>query len=323
MGKISDALERQKKERAIRAESLHTERPSESEPVEPPVEPRRPTTPKRKKPAAPPAADEPTRAREAPAPPSAPPGSPDELRMEDPELTRIRKAALKRKYSPKLIVVSAPESVDAENFKALRARIQLSAAKGHSPRTILVTSTYPGEGKSFVSCNLAASIAFGIDEHVLLVDCDLRRPQVHEYFGYTRSQGLSDYLSGRREIPDLLIKSDIPKLSLLTAGTPSGNPAELVSSNKMEAFIEEVRNRYDDRYVILDATPTQFTSEAAVLSRHVDGVLLVVMARQSPRQAVANGLRNLERDRILGVVFNGYSEPLKSYRKYYSGYYHK
>ncbi len=254
-----------------------------------------------------------------------PPASQDayRLRMENPEISSIQRVAETRKFSPKLLVVTAPESVDAENFKALRARILLSAEKDAPPRTILVTSTYPGEGKSFVACNLAASIAFGVDEHVLLVDCDLRQPQVHEYLGYARSQGLSDYLSGRRELPELLIKTDIPKLSLLTAGSPPHNPAELVSSRRMEAFIEEVRNRYDDRYVILDATPTQFTSEAAVLSRHVDGILLVVMAERSPRKAVLNGLRNLERDRILGVVFNGYSEPLKSYSRYYSGYYPK
>ncbi|MGD8386294.1 MAG: polysaccharide biosynthesis tyrosine autokinase [Desulfobacteraceae bacterium] len=303
MGKISDALERQKKERAIQAESLRTERPEQGEVPVPPKEPKRSKGPS------------------APAPPVSKEDV-NQLRMEDPELSRIQRVAGNRKFSPKLIVVSAPESVDAENFKALRAGIQLTAEKHNPPRTILVTSTYPGEGKSFVACNLAASIAFGIDEHVLLVDCDLRRPQVHEYFGYVRSQGLADYLSERREIHELLINTDIPKLSILTAGTPLSNPAELVSSNKMEALIEEVRNRYDDRYVILDATPTQFTSEAAVLSRHVDGVLLVVMAQRSPRQAVQNGLRNLEKGRILGVVFNGYSEPLKSYRKYYSGYYH-
>ena len=304
MGKISDALERQKKERAIRAESLPTARPGQTESPVPPV---RSQSSQSSSAAAPSASIEET----------------NRLRIEDPEVSRILRLGRTRKFSPKLLVMSAPESVDAENFKALRARILLSAEKDAPPRTILVTSTYPGEGKSFVACNLAASIASGIDEHVLLVDCDLRQPQVHRYLGYARSHGLSDYLSGRREIPELLIKTDIPKLSLLTAGSPPHNPAELVSSQKMEAFIEEVRDRYDDRYVILDATPTQFTSEAAILSRHVDGILLVVMARRSPRQAVLNGLRNLEKDRILGVVFNGYSEPLKSYRKYYSGYYHK
>ena len=242
---------------------------------------------------------------------------------EDPELTRIHEAAGRRKYSPKLIVLSAPESVDAENFKVLRAHIQFIRQNGAPPRTLLITSTFPGEGKSFVASNLAASIALGIDEHVLLVDCDLRRPQVHEYFGYAPGEGLSEYLTGNRTIPELLIKTDIPKLSILCAGTIPRNPAELLASRKMEAFIEEVRAKYEDRYIILDATPTKFTSEASVLSRHVDGILLVVMSGRSPRQAVRNGVKNLDKERILGIVFNGYSEIRKDYREYYSGYYHK
>ncbi|MFO7784414.1 MAG: polysaccharide biosynthesis tyrosine autokinase [Thermodesulfobacteriota bacterium] len=274
MGKISDALEKQNKEREIRAESLKS-------------------------------------------------GSSKPVIIEDPELLRVREAAGRRKYSPKLIVLSSPESVEAENFKVLRAQIQLIKENGITPRTLLVTSTFPGEGKTFISTNLAASIALGVDEHVLLIDCDLRRPQVHNYFGYSMVEGLSEYLTGKRTIPELLIKTDIPKLSILSAGAKPPNPAELLSSRKMEAFIEEAKARYDDRYIILDATPTQFTSECSVLSRHVDGSLLVVMSGRSPRQAVRNGIKNLDKKPILGVVFNGYSEPMKSYRKYYSGYYHK
>lgn len=310
MGKLSDAFERKEQERAIRTDPLQTEKPVHPGAREGHARPQRAQK------------GEP---RDAPATPvpSEPVENVDDLIITDPELSRIQKAKLGREYHPKLVVVSAPESVDSENFKVLRAKILLSAQAETLPRTIMVTSTYPGEGKSFVACNLAASIAFGIDEHVLLVDCDLRRPQVHQYFGYARSQGLSDYLAGRGEIPELLINTGIPKLSLMTGGSPADNPAELISSNKMESFVEEVRARYDDRYVILDATPTQFTSESSVLSRHVDGILLVVRAHGSPRKAVRNGLHGLDEKSVLGVVFNGYDEPLKSYRKYYSSYYHK
>ncbi len=274
MGKIADALEKQKIEQEIRTEPLQ-------------------------------------------------PAGPKPVVVEDPELIRIREAAGRRKYSPKLIVLNSPESVDAENFKVLRAQLQLIREEdGPPPRTVLVTSTFPGEGKTFVSANLAVSIALGIDEHVLLIDCDLRRPQIHTYFGYTPGEGLAEYLTGKRSIPELLIKTDIPKLSILSAGTIPKNPAELLSSKKMEAFIDEARARYEDRFIILDATPTTFTSESTVLSRHVDGILLVTMSGRSPRQAVVNGIKNLDKKRILGVVFNGYSEPMKSYRKYYSGYYY-
>ena len=308
MGKLSDAFERQKRERSIRTDTLRTETPEEPGDLE------RPARSKRTR-------DKSVDAVKPVGPSPRVAESLEDLVIKDPELSRIQRAALGRRYNPKLVVVSSPESMDAENFKVLRARIQLSSPRAAPCRTIMVISTYPGEGKSFVACNLAASIAFGIDEHVLLVDCDLRRPQVHQYFGYAKSRGLSDYLAGSGEISELLIKTGIPKLSLLTAGNRTHNPAELVSSNKMEAFVEEVRNRYDDRYVILDATPTQFTSESVVLSRHVDGILLVVKANGAPRKAVQNGLHGLAQGNILGVVFNGYNEPLKNYRKYYKGYY--
>ncbi len=310
MGKLSDAFDRQEQEKSMRTSTLRTEKPEgagtrkgsvRSEQAEGRGE-REPATGGRHSGS--------SEFEKDPAP----------LTIEDPERTRIRRASLGRKYNPKLVVISSPDSVEAESFKVLRAKIQL-ARNGSSPRAVMVTSTYPGEGKSFVASNLAASIAFGVDEHVLLVDCDLRKPQVHQYFGYACSQGLSDYLAGRAEIPDLLVKTPIPKLTLLMAGVPPDNPSELVSSNRMEALVDELRDRYKDRYVILDASPTQFTSDSNVLSRHVDGILMVVMAHASPRKDVRNGIQNLAGEKILGVVFNGYDEPMKTYRKYYSGYY--
>jgi len=247
----------------------------------------------------------------------------ERLILEDPEISRIRDASLNWKVNPKLIVLSAPDSMDAENFKVLRAHVLMAGKKNSPPRTILVTSAFPGEGKTFVAANLAVSIALGIDEYVLLVDCDLRRPQVHAMMGYSKSKGLGELLKGKMEVPDILIKTGIEKMSIITAGAPQKNPSELLSSSRMESFIEEVRSRYSDRFIILDATPAQFTSESAVLARHVDGILLVVMANKTPREATKKVTQNLPKDKILGIVFNGHSESLKSYKKYYSGYYHK
>ncbi len=274
MGKIADALEKHKREKALDLDKLE------------------PLPPKHKK-------------------------------VEDPEVARMRAVAREGRHSPKLVVLSAPESVDAENFKVLRARILLGGKSKPPPRTILVTSTFPGEGKTFVSTNLAFSIALGIDEHVLLVDCDLRRPQVCEMMGYPRSEGLAELITGEREIPDLLVKTSVPKLTFLPAGIPPRNPAELLSSSRMEEFIEEVRSRYDDRYIILDGTPMQFTSESQVLASHVDGVILVVMARRSPREAVQRAVQAIDKEKLLGVVFNGHSEAVKAYKKYYAGYYYR
>jgi exopolysaccharide/PEP-CTERM locus tyrosine autokinase len=212
--------------------------------------------------------------------------------------------------------------MDAENFKVLRAQL-LFPKKGKKPRSIMITSAFPGEGKTYVSSNLAASIAMGVNEHVLLVDCDFRKPRVHEVFGYSNHKGLHEVLAGEEDLRDLIIGTKIEKLSLLTAGKPTPRPSELLSSTEMKEFLEEVKGRYDDRYVIIDATPSQVTAEAAVLARYVDGVVFVVMAQKSPREAIQKSIELIGPEKVLGIVFNGYSESHKGYYKYYRKYYGK
>ena len=194
--------------------------------------------------------------------------------------------------SHKLVVLSAPESIDAENFKILRSQI-LFPKDGERPRTIMVTSAFPGEGKTFVAANLAVSIALGIDEYVLLVDCDLRRPQLHEMLGYTNSEGLHEYLTRKKQLPDLIIRTKIDKLSMLTAGNVPQNPTELMSSAMMEEFLEEVKGRYQDRFIVIDSAPSQTTAESNVLAKYVDGIIFVVMAQKSPREIIQKSIEDL------------------------------
>ena len=219
-------------------------------------------------------------------------------------------------FSSKLVVFSAPESLDAENFKILRAQV-LFPKNGEISRTIMVTSAYPGEGKTFVAANLAVSIAQGVNEYVLLIDCDLRNPKLHEMLGCSNKEGLHEYLKAKRKLPDLIIQTKIKKLSLLTAGSLPHNPAELLSSITMKHFLREVKERYQDRFIIIDATPCQFTAEAGVLANFVDGIIFVVMAQKSPRESIQGGIENIGKNKILGVVFNGYSKAHKRYRQYY------
>ncbi|MFZ7111309.1 MAG: polysaccharide biosynthesis tyrosine autokinase [Desulfatiglandales bacterium] len=239
---------------------------------------------------------------------------------EEGEPAVAKRPPVGRTYDHKLVVLSEPDSADAENFKILRGQILFG--KDHErPRTIMVTSAFPGEGKTFVASNLGASIAMGIDEYVLLVDCDLRRPSLHHMFGYGRGEGLHEYLVGKKDLADLLIRTEINKMSLLSAGKDAKNPSELLASRMMEQFLEEVKGRYDDRFIIIDTTPSQVTAEANVLANHVDGVILVVMAGKSPRKAIDRTIENLGREKILGVVFNGYAAAHKDYKRYYKKYY--
>ena len=225
-------------------------------------------------------------------------------------------------YSPKLVALTAPESMDAENFKLLKSQI-LYPKEGHTPRTIMVTSALPGEGKTFVAANLAVSIAQGVNEHVLLVDCDLRKPTLNRMLGYSNTQGLHEYLVGKRDVSDLIIPTKIRKLSLIVGGRPPSNPGELLSSVRMRQFLDEVKDRYQDRFVILDATPSQVTAETNVLANYVDGIIFVVMAQKTPREIIQKAIETLGKNKILGVVFNGYTRSLGSYGKYYKKYYHK
>lgn len=234
----------------------------------------------------------------------------------DPEGALARQLGQLDQWNPKLVVLSAPDSIDSETFKFLRAQILF----GNRPRLIMVTSPFPSEGKTFVAANLAISLALGIDEHVLLVDCDLRRPSLHEMLGYAASEGLHEYLTGRRSLPELMIRTKLGKLSFLPAGSTPPNPTELLSSSVMGDFLREARDRYDDRYIVIDSSPTHVTAEVKALAEHVDGVVLVVMAKKTPRMAVEKAIEKLRREKILGLVFNGHSDT-RSYKKYYDKYY--
>ena len=223
-------------------------------------------------------------------------------------------------FDPKLLVCSAPGSIEAENFKILKGQI-LFTKDGTKPRTIMVTSALPNEGKTFTASNLAVTLAQGINEHALLVDCDFRRPSLHKMLGYANNEGLREYLTGERELPDLLIRTRIDKLSLLTAGSETPNPSELLSSSMMEEVFDELKTHYKDRYIIIDTAPSHVVSEVNILANYVDAVIFVIMAGKTPREITKECIENIGKDKVLGIVFNGYDKTGKTYDKYYKRYY--
>ncbi len=222
--------------------------------------------------------------------------------------------------SKELVVFSEPNSVIAEEFRFLRSRI-LRPLKGNPPKTILITSCLQGEGKTFVAANLAATIAKGFDEYVLLVDADLRRPRVHQVFGYGYfREGLSTHLMNGEPLENLLIKTKLKKLTILPAGEDCDNPSELISSKKMEELIKEIRDRYPDRYVIFDSSPIELTPETFVLGHKVDAIYLVVKRASTPRDVIKNTIEKFEKERFKGIILNGYEKRKRYYKKYYRGY---
>ena len=206
--------------------------------------------------------------------------------------------------NPALVTATKPHSPASEQFRLLKNNI-LFPEKGNPPKTIMVTSASPHEGKSFVAANLAVSIAQSIDEYVLLMDCDLRSPTIHTFFGYAdKEQGLSDYLTNSIPLSSVLKKASVNKLTILTAGRIPSNPSELLSSDQMRRLLHEVKLRYNDRYVIIDTPPPYMTSETNAIARFVDGIILVVRQGKTRTKEVADILDIYGREKILGVVTN-------------------
>lgn len=202
-----------------------------------------------------------------------------------------------------LITVNKPHSVESEQFRILKNTIMFPES-GKRPKTIMVTSTDKGEGKSFVASNLAVTIAASIDNYVVLLDADLRDPSVHDIFGIKNSVGLSDYLDSQVDLPAVLKKTFLAKLTLIPAGPPPLNPSELLSSDHMKRLIKELETRYDDRFLIIDTPPPYVTSEANALATYVDGVIIVAKYGSTKKKRLKDIVDTYGKEKILGVVNN-------------------
>ncbi len=215
------------------------------------------------------------------------------------------------------------QSTVAEAYRALRTSILLSSA-GHPPKSILVTSGRPGEGKTTTAVNTAISLA-QLGATVLIIDCDLRRPKVHKVFGITHTHGLSTYLSRETDIDTLIHPLPIPNLSLLPCGPTPPNPAELISSEKMREMMTLLGTKFD--HIIIDSPPLINVTDPVILSTLVDGVIMVVHAGKSTRDVIRRASQELTSvgAKVFGVVLNnvnlqreGYDEYY--YQRYYSSY---
>jgi len=227
----------------------------------------------------------------------------EEMEIERREILPDSSNLVEMVCDPRMVCTSQYASLAAEQFRKLRTFI-LQAKTSRPPRTIMVTSATGDEGKTLVAVNLAAGISYDLHSYALLVECDFRDPGLAHWFGGANPKGLSDYLAGDGEISNLLMKTAAEKLRVLPGGGVRENPAELIGSKKMEALIEELKSRYADRYVIFDSPPLLVATEAEILSKWVDGVIIVVRAGMTPREVVRQAISPLEKEKILGFVLN-------------------
>ncbi len=244
------------------------------------------------------------RVKPVPAP-SKQPGKRESGRV---ELTRDLDAGFGReRWDLRLQMSTDPKSGYFESFRRLRASI-VYPSSGRQPKTLLVTSTVPHEGKGFVCANLGVALAQGMEHYAMMVDCDFRNPTLSGLFGLSNETGLADYLQDEADLSLLIRKTGQPKLSLLPSGLPPKNPAELLASSRMSALIDEMAQRYPDRIILFDSPPDVIASETSVLAKNIDGVILVVRYGASKKEDVKRFVETLGREKIHGVVFNAYPE---------------
>jgi capsular exopolysaccharide synthesis family protein len=204
-----------------------------------------------------------------------------------------------------------------EGYRIVRTALHYSWPEGE-PRILVVTSTAPSEGKTLTSVNLALTLA-ALEGHVLLIDGDLRKPQVHALLKLPKAAGFSDVLVGRMKAASAIQRGPVPNLSVLTAGAPAPSPADLLTTKATKGLLDELRGHY--AWIVIDTPPVGAVAEALMLAPFADGVILVAGAEMVPRKAVRRTAeRFLETGaRLLGVVLNRARVDRHPY--YYSGYY--
>ena len=200
----------------------------------------------------------------------------------------------------------------------LRSKIQ---EQGHpsGANLIMITSAMPGEGKSFVSVNLALSIAAEIDQTVLLIDTDVTKRGAAAILGIDRLPGLLDVVVGEQSVEDVLIKTDISNFSFMPAGTSRSNADELFASEAMRDLILEMGTRYSDRVLIFDTPPVFATNVPSILVKMMGQLAFVVEADNSPQELVEDALNRLEGCETIGLILNKASRRMPGHR-YEIGY---
>lgn len=211
----------------------------------------------------------------------------------------------------------------SEAFRNLKASISVSIPKQEGGVAIMVTSSFPEEGKTTVTVNLALMFAQS-NAKVLLLDADIRKGRIAKYFKANSAPGLSDYLSGQKTLDEVVHVSEINNnLSFLTCGTHSPKPYELLESDAMRNLLGKLRTEYD--YIVIDTPPVLLLSDALALSTAVDGVALVCRHQSSYVSNIDRALKTLKfsKANVLGVIINDYkaqqtaSYGSYSYKKYY------
>jgi protein-tyrosine kinase len=212
---------------------------------------------------------------------------------------------------------TAPE---LEAYRILRTRL-MRKMQAEGGNTLMVTSAVPGEGKTLTSINLALTFAREFGQTVLLVDCDLRRQQIHEVLGYQCDKGLADYFTGAESLQNLIVWPGVEKLTVISGGSTLEESSEIIGSQRMKGLVEEMKNRYPERIVIFDTPPVLVGADAMALAPLVDHIVVVVRAGETSAKDLQGALGMLPKEKVAGMVLNrGVASEHEYYAKYGAKY---
>lgn len=217
-----------------------------------------------------------------------------------------------------LVVYNKPKSQISEAIRTLRTNLQFTFV-GNTKNIVLITSSMPGEGKSYISANLATSFSM-IDCKTLLIDADLRKGRQHKVFNIENEKGLSSLLlEDIKNYKKYIVKTEIPNLDILPAGIVPPNPSELLGSEQNTKLLDLLKTKYD--LIILDCPPVNAVTDALVLTKYVDEVVLVCAYKTTPLDLLEQSKKTLENSgaKIAGVIVNKTENKKGNY--YYSKYY--
>jgi capsular exopolysaccharide synthesis family protein len=200
----------------------------------------------------------------------------------------------------------------ATSFRMLRTQV-LHTMRENGWTTLGITGPTSGIGKSLVSTNLAISISLEVNQTVLLVDLDLRRPTIHKYFGFEPDRGLMDYLMGECELKDLFINPSFPRLVLIPGRGTTTESSELLSSPRMTKLLKDLKSKYESRIIIFDMPPLLNIDDTMVFLPDVDSALFVVENGKNTQSEVQGAMRMLEGTNLIGTVLNKADEEILDY----------
>ena len=235
-------------------------------------------------------------------------------------IPRIEGISNKEAREFEFIIAKKPDIIPSEAFKALRTRIQYSKIGQDALKTILITSSAPGEGKTFVSLNLAGSFA-QLGKKTLLVDVDLRKPRIHTIFKSRKHPGVIDYLFNQATLDEIIRPTELRDMYYVSSGTIPPNPSEMLASKDMQDLIKELRNRFD--IVLFDSAPVVAVTDSEILASLVDATILVVSSEFTHWDLMEKAAELIKTgsNTFIGAVLNNFTFK-NGYGSYYKYYYY-